>query len=101
MSHDYGWRDSCAAGGVTAMVVGSGALLGFWFGEVGRSLMCVPPKHSAARRLEPQEVFIFDRRRLCGHKLPLTQPVKQAPFFGRQEQRSNDADRAKALWHAA
>src|ERR1041384_1017743 len=28
MSHDYGWRDSCAAGGVTAMVVGSGALLG-------------------------------------------------------------------------
>src|SRR5215831_3279058 len=29
MSHDYGWRDSCAAGGVTDMVVGSGALLGF------------------------------------------------------------------------
>src|ERR1043166_55220 len=28
MSHDYGWRDSCAAGGVTAIVVGSGALLG-------------------------------------------------------------------------
>src|SRR5437762_3236902 len=28
MSHDYGRRDSCAAGGVTDMVVGSGALLG-------------------------------------------------------------------------
>ena len=28
MSHDYGWRGSCAAGDVTAMVVGSGALLG-------------------------------------------------------------------------
>src|ERR1041384_3048724 len=28
MSHDYGWRDSCAAGGVTDMVVGSSALLG-------------------------------------------------------------------------
>ena len=29
MSHDYGRRDSCAAGGVTALTVGSGALLGF------------------------------------------------------------------------
>ena len=28
MSHDRGWRGSCAAGDVTAMVVGSGALLG-------------------------------------------------------------------------
>ena len=27
MSHDYGWRGSCAAGGVTAIVVGSGAWL--------------------------------------------------------------------------
>ena len=30
MSHDYGWRGSCAAGGVTDMVVGSGALLGIF-----------------------------------------------------------------------
>ena len=28
MSHDYGWRDACAAGGVTDMVVGSSAWLG-------------------------------------------------------------------------
>src|ERR1044071_7083806 len=28
MSHDHGWRGSCAAGDVTDMVVGSGALLG-------------------------------------------------------------------------
>ena len=28
MSHDYGWRGSGAAGGVTAVVVGSGALFG-------------------------------------------------------------------------
>jgi hypothetical protein len=28
MSHGYGWRDSCAAGGVTDMAVGSGG----WFG---------------------------------------------------------------------
>ena len=28
MSHGYGWRGSCAAGDVTDMAVGSGALLG-------------------------------------------------------------------------
>jgi len=51
MSHDYGWRDSCAAGGVTAMVVGSGALLGVWFVEVGHGLMCVPSSHSTIGRV--------------------------------------------------
>ena len=30
MSHDGGWRGSCAAGDVTDVVVGSGALLGAW-----------------------------------------------------------------------
>jgi len=31
VSRDYGWRDSCAAGVVTAMVVGSSAWLGVFF----------------------------------------------------------------------
>src|SRR5690349_20931191 len=31
MSHDYGWRGSCAAGDVTDVVVGSSALLGRFF----------------------------------------------------------------------
>src|SRR5437762_724593 len=70
MSHDYGWRGSCAAGGVTAMVVGSGALLGVWFGEVGRRLMCLPSKHSTVRTIEHWTFFFFDRRRPCGSNLP-------------------------------
>src|SRR5437773_12419225 len=101
MSHDYGWRDSCAAGGVTAIGVGSGALLGVWLVKVGRGLMCAPSKRSTATRVEHGRFFFSDRRTLCGSNLPLAWSVKQAPLFGRQKQRSNDADRAKAFWHTA
>src|SRR5438034_292085 len=90
-----------AAGDVTDMAVGSGALLGVWFVEVGRGLLCAPSKHSMATRVEHGRFFFSDRRTLCGSNLPLAWSVKQAPLFGRQKQRSNDADRAKALWHTA
>ena len=37
MSHDYGSRGFCAAGGVTAVVVGSGALFSPFFVDVNAS----------------------------------------------------------------
>src|SRR5262249_31082450 len=39
MSHAYGWRGSCAAGDVTAVGVGSGALLG----RLGFKTICLRP----------------------------------------------------------
>ena len=47
MSHGHGWRDSCAAGGVTDMAVGSGD----WFGLLALiAYFChaIAPKHCYA-----------------------------------------------------
>src|SRR5437870_4600794 len=101
MSHACGRRGSCSAGDVAAIGVGSGALLGRFGLWRSDGAMCAPSKHATVRSVEHGRFFFFDRRRLCGCNLPLAWAVKRAPLFRTTEAASNEADRAKALWHAA
>jgi hypothetical protein len=74
MSHGYGWRDSCAAGGVTDMAVGSGDWLAlsnlidnFAVSRYIFSANLEVPRHTidakevqAGREEDPTTVWIFE-----------------------------------------
>src|SRR5688500_13406912 len=73
MSHDYGWRGSCAAGDVTDVVVGSGALLAlFSIGEI------LPPTTRFRHTLQYRIPLFEESPHITREEESLSQPAENS-----------------------
>jgi hypothetical protein len=108
MSHGQGWRDSCAAGGVTDMTVGSGDWFGlFWNAafHLAREVGCAKPAKSpfVSRNRVADSASIIgrsfldfpDTSRALRSSRAIARMVRGISFLPKFEHRSNESPHTK------